>query len=69
MSSNLLTTYGEYDTAVDLILSHAEQHLDIFDHDLSLLKLNRPARHSALQRLLSAPHHQLRIVVQDTHTV
>lgn len=69
MSSNLLTSYGEYDAAIDLILSRAERQLDIFDHDLSLLKLERPARQAALERLLAAPNHQLRIVVQDGQTV
>ena len=69
MSSTLLTSYGEYDTAVDLILSLAETRLDIFDHDLSRLKLDHPSRHAALIRLLSAPHHQLRIVVQNSRAV
>ena len=69
MSRTLLTSYGEYDAAVDLILSRAERQLEIFDHDLALLKINRPARHSALQRLLSSPHHQLTIVVQNSQTV
>lgn len=69
MSSTLLTTYGEYDAAIDLILSLAERRLDIFDHDLALLKLDQPTRHAALQRLLAYPHHQLRIVVQDSQNV
>lgn len=69
MSSTLLTTYGEYDAAIDLILSLAERRLDIFDHDLALLKLDQPTRHAALQRLLALPNHQLRIVVQDSHSV
>lgn len=69
MSSTLLTTYGEYDAAIDLILSLAERRLDIFDHDLARLKLDQPTRHAALQRLLASPNHQLRIVVQDSHSV
>lgn len=65
MTSTLLTSYGDYDAAVDLALALAETRLDIFDHDLSRLKLEQPSRHAALVRLLSAPHHQLRIVVQN----
>lgn len=69
MSNTLLTSYGEYDAAIDLMLSLAERRLDIFDHDLSLLKLNRPPRHAALQRLLSNAQSQLRIVVQNSQAV
>lgn len=69
MSSHLLTSYGEYDAAVDLILSRAERKLDIFDFDLGLLKLNRPERHASLQRLLATQSHQLRIVVQNSQAV
>ena len=69
MSNTLLSSYGEYDAAIDLMLSLAEHHLDIFDPDLSLLKFNRPARHAALKRLLSSPQGQLRIVVQNSQAV
>lgn len=69
MSRTLITTYGEYDAAIDLILALAERSLDIFDHDLSLLKLDQTSRHRALERLLASPAHQLRIVVQNGQLV
>lgn len=69
MSSTLLTSYGEYDAAIDLLLSLAERRLDIFDHDLSQLKLDQPDRHAALVRLLGAPASRLRIVIQDGQSV
>jgi len=69
MSRTLMTSYGEYDAAVDLILSRAERQLDIFDYDLSLLKLELPNRNAALSRLLSMQNHQIRIVVIDAPSV
>lgn len=69
MSRTLLTSYGEYDAAVDLILSRAERQLDIFDYDLSLLKLDQPSRNAALSRLLSMQNHAIRIVVIDAPSV
>ena len=69
MPSTLITAYGEYDAAIDRILSLAERRIDLFDHDLSRFKLDQPARHAALQRLLAVPSHRLRIVVQNSQTV
>ena len=69
MSRNLLTSYSEYDAAIERILSLAERQIDIFDPDLSLLKLNLASRHEALTRLLSAPNHILRIVVLNSKPV
>lgn len=65
MSSTLLTSYGEYDAAIDRILSLAQRRIDLFDHDLARLKLDQPGRHAALLRLLGGPGHRLRIVVQN----
>lgn len=69
MPSTLITSFGEYDAAIDRLLSNCHRRLDIFDFNLSALKLDRPQRVSELQRLLGDPQHQIRIVVQDSATV
>jgi len=66
MSSRLITTWSEYDRAIQELLDLSATRLDIFDEDLSTLKLEAPQRVAALRALLSAPSHdrQLRIVVR-----
>lgn len=70
MSSRLITTWSAYDSAVQDILDLAPDTLQIFDQDLSTLKLERPERSAALRRLLSLRHddtrwsRRLTIVVQ-----
>jgi hypothetical protein len=66
MSSRLITTWSEYDYAVQEILDLSPTRLDIFDEDLSALKLETAPRVAALRALLVAPSHnrQLRIVVR-----
>jgi len=66
MSSSLITTWSEYDRAVQEILDLSPIRLDIFDEDLSPLKLETAPRVAALRALLAAPkhHRQLRIVVR-----
>lgn len=52
MSSRLLTTWSEHDTAVGDILARSANTLQIFDRDLASLKLESADRIAALRRLL-----------------
>lgn len=65
MPSTLLTSRGDIDAAIDRLLARAQASLDVFDHDLSALGLDRPPRQVELRRLLDERAHRLRIVVQD----
>jgi len=65
MTSQLLTSQGELDAAVDRLLELAIGTLDVFDHDLSALSLDRTSRIAGLQRILGERAHRVRIVVQD----
>lgn len=71
MSSRLITTWSEYDSAVQEILDRSPETLLIFDEDLSPFKLERPERIAALKHLLTARRdtRQLTIVVQKTDFV
>lgn len=68
MPNTLFTTYADHDLAFTRLLSLATRRIDIFDRDLALFKLEQPARHGELKRLLAAADHRLRIVVQDAQT-
>ncbi|HCZ15594.1 MAG TPA: hypothetical protein PL117_11860 [Accumulibacter sp.] len=63
MSSRLITTWTEYDGAVEEILALSASTLQIFDEDLSTLKLERPERIEALRRQLSARQDNTRITI------
>lgn len=65
MPSTLLTSRGDIDAATDRLLALARTSLDVFDHDLSALGLDRLPRQAELRRLLGERAHRLRIVVQD----
>lgn len=65
MNSQLLTSQGELDAALDRVLALAEGTIDLFDGDLSAMAIERPSRIAALQRVLAERAHQVRIVVQD----
>ena len=71
MSSRLITTWSEYDSAVREILGLAQTTLLVFDETLSSLQLERPERIAALRRLLSArkPATRLTIIVQKADFV
>jgi len=63
----LLTGETDYRQAIDTILSKAERHLAIFDHDLALLRLDEPQRSVMLENFMQrSPQSELRIVVHDT---
>lgn len=65
----LLTSWGEYDAAIDEALAAARLTIDIFDRDLAALKLETPGRHGALAAFLRQPDSSLRIVVQSSRPV
>jgi hypothetical protein len=44
MTSRLITTWTDYDNAVQEVLELSASTLQIFDEDLSSLKLERPQR-------------------------
>ena len=69
MPSQLINHASEYDAAIDQVLSLCVGQLDIFDRDLSTIKLERPERIARLQQLLSNPTCRLRIIVQDSAKV
>ncbi len=66
MTSRLITTWSEYDRAVQEVLDLAPRVLQIFDQDLSPLQLERPQRLAALRDLLATREDdkQLTIIVQ-----
>jgi hypothetical protein len=66
MPTKLITTWSEYESAVQEILELATHTLRIFDENLSTLKLERPGQIATLRQFLStSPKHLLQIVVQD----
>lgn len=66
MSSKLITSWNEYESAVGEVLKLAKKTLRIFDENLSALKLERPERIEVLRNFLNAsPKHLLQIAVQD----
>ncbi|MCM8610898.1 hypothetical protein [Accumulibacter sp.] len=71
MGSRLIMHWSEYDQAVQEILDLSPTRLEIFDEDLSALKLETAPRVAALRALLVAPshHRHLRIVVRKREFV
>lgn len=66
MGYELITTWGDYQAAIDRVLSLATQRLWIYDPDLAQLKLEQPARLGSLRRLLQNGETDcLRIVLRD----
>ncbi|HOL64374.1 MAG TPA: hypothetical protein PLB97_03430 [Accumulibacter sp.] len=63
MSSQLLTTWSDYQLSIDAVLALATRTLSIFDADLSLLKLEDPARHARLRRLLLNREYACRLTI------
>ncbi len=71
MTSRLITTWSEYDRAVQELLDLAPRVLQIFDQDLSPLKLERAQRIAALRELLATREDdkRLTIIVQNADFV
>ena len=54
MSSELITTWSEHDSALEKVLARATRTLRIFDADLTKLRLERPEQIAILGNFLSA---------------
>ena len=66
MTNTLITSWADYDSAVQDVLARATHKLTIFDEDLCTLKLERPDRLSLLRHFLSAgPEHTVQIAILD----
>lgn len=52
MTRELITSWSDYQTAIDRLLALAVHRLRIYDEDLATLGLERPERHAQLARVL-----------------
>lgn len=65
--SEVMTTWQDYEEALDLVLLRARNELAIFDRDLERLWLDRPQRIEQLRRIvLPRNKNSLRIVVRES---
>jgi len=66
MTTELFTNWGDYQTAIDRLLTLASKELRIYDKNLAQLKLDNPARIEMLKLLLvNRREISLRIAVRD----
>ena len=66
MAYELITTWGEYQSALDRLLGMARRSICIYDEDLSQIKLESPTRLNELRRLLREnQNNALRIAVRN----
>lgn len=66
MASELFTSWGEYQAAIDRILALAQRELRIYDADLGQLRLETPERLERLHALLAGGQPEcLKIAVRD----
>lgn len=63
MTSRLINTWSEYDSAVQEVLDLSPRELRIFDQDLSPLKLERPHRIAALRGMLATREDDKRLTI------
>ena len=62
---SLITSWTDYDQAIDQILETAQTDLAVFDPDLTRLRLESPSRNAQLLRLLSGkPAGRVTLVIQ-----
>lgn len=67
MARELLTNWGDFQSAIDRLLELAERDILLYDGDLAHLKLDSPPRIEHLKRLLLPRRPDcLRIALQDT---
>ena len=64
MTRELITTWGDYKTALSTLLPLAEQRLLIYDQDLEQLQLDNVEHHQQLRRLLGNGQATLEITVR-----
>lgn len=66
MARELITSWTDYQTAIDRLLAIASQKIWIYDEDLVTLKLDTAPRLAHLKRLLAGPHSDvLRIALRN----
>ena len=66
MARELITSWTDYQTAIDRLLAIASQKIWIYDEDLVTLKLDTAPRLAHLKRLLSSAHADvLRIALRN----
>ncbi len=53
MARELITSWTDYQTAIDRLLGIATKHICIYDEDLTTLKLDSPPRLALIKRLVS----------------
>jgi hypothetical protein len=58
MARELITSWHDYQSAIDRLLAIATGKVRIYDEDLQMIKPDAPARHMQLQRLLHAGHRE-----------
>ncbi|MBS1190990.1 MAG: hypothetical protein H6R10_2782 [Rhodocyclaceae bacterium] len=70
MARELLTSWGEFQSAADRLLALAEREILIYDHDLARLQLDASFRQDYLRRLLQPGRADcLRIALRETALV
>lgn len=66
MTRELITSWGDYQTAVDRLLGIAGHKICIYDEDLGQLKLDSPPRLAEIRRVLQAEQPaNLQIIVRN----
>jgi hypothetical protein len=66
MARELITSWADYQTAIDRLLAIATKQVCIYDEDLVTLKLDSPTRLAHIKRILSGAHGDaLRIAVRN----
>lgn len=67
MSRELLTTWSDYQIAIDRVLALARKRICIYDEDLAQLHFESPARIAILKMVLSEEKHDcLRIALRNS---
>ena len=66
MTRELITSWGDYQTAIDRLLAVAGQKICIYDEDLSQFKLESTLRLAQIKRVLHSGHKEsLQIILRN----
>lgn len=66
MARELITSWGEYQAAIDRLLALAVSQIRIYDADLGQLRLDSPKRQEQIRRVLGAGRQEaLHIAIRD----